>query len=174
MKLFININSIQVLLIVLITGCTGYYGQSPKEFVKRSEKVQEFKKRIECGKSIQQLLELSYIDNCRMAINPDVDYSGLNKSNYKGTTLVVRLLSNTTERVFIAVGLDKTLNDKEQKYNYKSPFLKTLDAKIMCYYISDSSGYSVHCDKNGLLEYYENKVIETSKGPVLNSKKQKG
>ncbi len=146
-------------LVLCFSGCTGYYGQTPAEFVKRSSKLREFKKKVKSEKSVQQLLELSYIDDCRIALDPDVEYSGLDKSKYKGSTLVIRLLSKTTERVFIALGIDQTLSDKKQKYNYKTPFLKKINAKINCYYISDSLGYAIYSDKNGLVECFENEKI---------------
>jgi hypothetical protein len=149
-----------VVLLALISGCTGYHGESPKEYVKRSTRLQEFKKLINAGDPVSKLSRLSFIENVRIAINPDVQYSGLDPKNYKGSMLVVVLNINDAKRVFIALGCDKQLDESKQKFNYKVPFLSEIDTKIECLFISDCAGYSIYKDKTKTEEWFDNELLK--------------
>jgi hypothetical protein len=156
---FNSIHSFTLISFFLI-GCSGYYGQAPREYVQRSVKLQEFKNKVFCDKGINQLLKLSYAKGFLIAIEPDVEYDGLENSDYKGSKLILRLKTHSTERVFIALGLNKKLDDKKQKYNLRSDYLEKIKANIVCYFISDGVGYSIYRSSKQLIETLDGEVLK--------------
>jgi hypothetical protein len=159
------LNTFKIFLVflglLLLNGCTGHRGLTPVEYLKKSERLQEFKNKISIGGDVSSLLNLSYIENVRIAIEPDVQYNGLQKSKYKGSMLVV-VLKNDNERIFITLGLDKKLDDSVQKYGYRSDYLTKVKSEIKCYFISDNAGCSIYKDNEQLKELFENKPVNKS------------